>query len=189
MHIGSMILSAISKLHESPLSTSLDRLTPLHNIVPNWKVEEHGRPGFLLRKSHAPLEIDWRTITSNYPAHLMPGKEESDNVMISEMVECMMQRVYKKLDVAIAQFEGSKFIMLPWVDPIFRVGWGDYDTYNGGFGAFTDPRTGLTFQLRIFSPQTDGNRLRDITISLLFSMIRYSEEDIPYEMGEVGDYF
>lgn len=57
--------------------------------------------------------------------------------------------------------------VVDWIDPKNRTGWGDYESYNGGYGTITDPRTGLTMALHGYSQRADtsaaGGDVQDVT--------------------------
>jgi len=50
----------------------------------------------------------------------------------------------------------GQFAMLPWIPKQNREGWGDYNSYVGGFGSIQDPLgSGMTFALHIYADRAD----------------------------------
>ena len=57
--------------------------------------------------------------------------------------------------------------VVDWTPQKNRAGWGDFESYNGGYGTITDPRTGLTMALHGYSQRADtssaGGEVQDVT--------------------------
>lgn len=57
--------------------------------------------------------------------------------------------------------------VVDWIPSKNRMGWGDYESYNGGYGTIVDPRTGLTMALHGYSQRADtssaGGEVQDVT--------------------------
>lgn len=57
--------------------------------------------------------------------------------------------------------------VVDWIPNKNRMGWGDYESYNGGYGTITDPRTGMTMALHGYSQRADtssaGGEVQDVT--------------------------
>lgn len=57
--------------------------------------------------------------------------------------------------------------VVDWTPAKNRAGWGDYESYNGGYGTIVDPRTGLTMALHGYSQRAStagsGGEVQDVT--------------------------
>lgn len=93
----------------------------------------------------------------------------------------------------------GQFAMLPWIPKQNREGWGDYNSYVGGFGSLQDPLgTGMTFALHIYADRADtsasnGNTQdvvlqaeMSIDIAPALSPLSTATETIVYEVAQLS---
>lgn len=93
----------------------------------------------------------------------------------------------------------GQFAMLPWIPKQNREGWGDYNSYVGGFGSLQDPLgTGMTFALHIYADRADtsgsnGNTQdvvlqaeMSIDIAPALSPLSTANETIVYEVAQLS---
>lgn len=85
--------------------------------------------------------------------------------------------------------------VVDWTPQKNRMGWGDYESYNGGYGTIIDPRTGMTMALHGYSQRADtasaGGEVQDvtteweITVDLSFnnSPLTTASETTIFELG------
>lgn len=88
--------------------------------------------------------------------------------------------------------------MVDWIPSKNRMGWGDYESYNGGYGTILDPRTGLTMALHGYSQRADtssaGGEVQDVTtewevsVDLSFnkSPLTTADETTIFELGIIN---
>lgn len=90
------------------------------------------------------------------------------------------------------------FCLLPWIPKQNRQGYGDYNSYVGGFGSFVDPMgTGLEFAMHGYSLRTDTSSYNGVAqdvemqfevsvdIAFLLSPLSVSNESIVYEFAQL----
>lgn len=64
---------------------------------------------------------------------------------------------YPGADVVLSMQRGS-FGLIPWIPKENRMGWGDYNSYVGGYGVINDPwGLGLTFAVHGYSNRADAS--------------------------------
>lgn len=93
----------------------------------------------------------------------------------------------------------AAFAVIPWIPKINRDGYGDYDSYNGGWGVLPDATgVGLTYAVRARATATDtsgnGGTVQDIHIDMELSVdiainvapISTANETPVYEFAQLG---
>lgn len=158
---------------------------PLADICPDYRIGESDRleAVYFFRKGKQGL--DWRVLSEKFTINLT-GDPDKDQEAVDKKLAGAVAAIQKKVDIAIEQFEGE-ITMLPWADKIYRLGYGDYDNYNGGFGSMNDPRTGNLFCLRIHSQKSDESQASNVMakieavveLSFHFALVQLSDKKVP----------
>lgn len=106
--------------------------------------------------------------------------------------------------VALVMPKGT-YSLLPWIPKQNRMGYGDYNTYNGGFGSFVDPITnpggiysgGLEFAVHGYALRADQSTYNsvnqdlqmqfEISVDVAFAITPFStaNESVVYEFAQL----
>jgi len=91
------------------------------------------------------------------------------------------------------------FKLLQWIPPINREGYGDFESYTGGYSTFKDPMgSGLTFAIHVYGLRNDtsgsngsqqDNELQfelSIDIANVLSPLSTSNETVIYQFGQLA---
>lgn len=85
------------------------------------------------------------------------------------------ENIWEAITLADANYtDGAGYIIpegtigvVDWIPMKNRQGWGDFESYNGGYGTIVDPRTGLTLAIHGYSQRADtsgaGGEVQDVT--------------------------
>jgi len=145
MYINQLLNEALQQLSKYPLNHLQGKLIPVGECIPDCD-DLTTRPNTLFRFQTMQVDLQWTTISRSFNIRLTDL--DSDVQAIVDGLVSTIQKLQKEIDTAIQC--GSELVtMLPWLQKRYKEGFGDYNTYRGGYGSFVDPRTNNRYGLFI----------------------------------------